>query len=97
MRAPIVCLGAGRMGRGIAVAYAYGGHQVTLVDLKERDVEAFDELERSARDEIARTLESLSGSGLFAPEAVPTLASRVRTRPYGERAGPLGTQPDLRG
>ena len=33
---PILLLGAGRMGRGIAVAFAYAGHSVTLIDVKDR-------------------------------------------------------------
>ena len=36
-RAAIASLGAGRMGRGIAVAFGYAGHAVTLVDFKPRD------------------------------------------------------------
>jgi 3-hydroxybutyryl-CoA dehydrogenase len=32
----IACLGAGRMGRGIAVAFAYAGHAVTMIDIKAR-------------------------------------------------------------
>ena len=35
-RMPIACLGAGRMGRGIAVHFAYAGHDVVLLDLKPR-------------------------------------------------------------
>jgi 3-hydroxybutyryl-CoA dehydrogenase len=35
-RARIACLGAGRMGRGIAVAFAYAGHVVTMIDVKTR-------------------------------------------------------------
>ena len=33
-RPAIACLGAGRMGRGIAVAFAYAGHAVTMIDVK---------------------------------------------------------------
>ena len=43
-REPIACLGAGRMGRGIAVVFAYAGHQVALVDFKPRDAAAFEKL-----------------------------------------------------
>ena len=35
----IACLGAGRMGRGIAVAFAYAGHAVTMIDVKPRSAE----------------------------------------------------------
>ena len=38
-RPAVACLGAGRMGRGIAVAFAYAGHDVTLIDVKARPAE----------------------------------------------------------
>ena len=40
MRPPIACLGAGRMGRGIAVVFAFAGHDVVVVDFKQRDADA---------------------------------------------------------
>ena len=40
-RPVIACLGAGRMGRGIAVAFAYAGHAVTMIDVKARSAEQF--------------------------------------------------------
>ena len=46
MKEPIACLGAGRMGRGIAVVFAYAGHNVALVDFKPRDEAAFHKLVR---------------------------------------------------
>ena len=33
-------VGAGRMGRGIAIAFAYAGHPISLVDLRERLIAA---------------------------------------------------------
>jgi 3-hydroxybutyryl-CoA dehydrogenase len=44
-RPAIACLGAGRMGRGIAVAFAYAGHAVTMIDIKARTPEQFAALE----------------------------------------------------
>ena len=40
-RPVIACLGAGRMGRGIAVAFAYAGHRVTMIDVKSRSAAQF--------------------------------------------------------
>ena len=34
MRPPIALVGAGRMGRGLAVVFAFAGHDVALIDLK---------------------------------------------------------------
>ena len=59
-RPAIACLGAGRMGRGIAVAFAYAGHRVGLVDVKPRPKEQFARLEAEALGEIRQTLASLS-------------------------------------
>ena len=47
-RPPIACLGAGRMGRGIAVVFAYAGHKVTVVDFKAREPAAFARLAAEA-------------------------------------------------
>ena len=64
-RPAIACLGAGRMGRGIAVAFAYAGHAVTMIDVKARSAEQFAILEADARDEVAKTLASLARFGLL--------------------------------
>ncbi|GIX15204.1 MAG: 3-hydroxybutyryl-CoA dehydrogenase [Paracoccaceae bacterium] len=76
-RAPIAALGAGRMGRGIAIAFAYSGHPVRLIDAKARDGAQFAALAREARTEIRRTLEMLAGFGLLEPGEVEAVAGRV--------------------
>ncbi len=48
MKPVIGCLGAGRMGRGIAVVFAFAGHQVVVVDFKEREASAFEALAAEA-------------------------------------------------
>ena len=48
VRPKIACLGAGRMGRGIAVAFAYAGHAVTMIDVKARPGGQFTVLEAEA-------------------------------------------------
>ena len=47
-RVGIACLGAARMGRGIAVAFAYAGHSVTLIDVKDRSSAEFDKLKHDS-------------------------------------------------
>jgi 3-hydroxybutyryl-CoA dehydrogenase len=76
---PIACLGAGRMGRGIAVAFAYAGRRVSLVDIKPRTDAAFAELSAQALAEVAATLRSLAAVGLFDAAHVDAIAGRVRT------------------
>jgi 3-hydroxybutyryl-CoA dehydrogenase len=77
----IACLGAGRMGRGIAVAFAYAGHRVLLLDVKERDDAGFRALADAALNEVRSTFESLAALGLFPASAVEALASRVAVIP----------------
>ncbi|GJD51430.1 3-hydroxybutyryl-CoA dehydrogenase [Methylobacterium crusticola] len=81
-RPRIACLGAGRMGRGIAVAYAYAGHRVTLVDLKARPGAGFADLAASARAEINAALDSLAAFGLMPREAAAAIAARVDVAPF---------------
>jgi 3-hydroxybutyryl-CoA dehydrogenase len=80
-RPAIACLGAGRMGRGIAVAFAYAGHDVAILDLKARDAQGFAALEREALGEIAAAFGSLSRFGLLAADDIPRLMARVRVVP----------------
>ncbi|TMI98833.1 MAG: 3-hydroxybutyryl-CoA dehydrogenase [Alphaproteobacteria bacterium] len=77
MKEPIACLGAGRMGRGIAVVFAYAGHAVSLVDFKARDDAAFKQLSGDALSEVRNVLATLAGFGLFDAAAVETIAARV--------------------
>jgi len=81
MKEPIACLGAGRMGRGIAVVFAYAGHKVALVDFKPRDDAAFKKLADDALNEVRGTLQTLASFGLFDASAVETLMSRVSVLP----------------
>ena len=61
----IATLGAGRMGRGIAHAFAYAGHEVLLIDVKARSAAATATLEREALAEIDASLASLASLGAF--------------------------------
>ena len=56
----VAVLGAGRMGRGIAQAFAFPGYPVLLIDLKERSPGEAQALGRSARSEIRGNLEALA-------------------------------------
>ncbi len=73
----IVSLGAGRMGRGIAHAFAYAGHPVTLVDLKERPAEQCDALKREALAEIEGNLRLLAELGAMPADAIPAVLGRI--------------------
>jgi 3-hydroxybutyryl-CoA dehydrogenase len=89
MKEPIACLGAGRMGRGIAVVFAYAGHPVSLVDCKPRDGTAFKALSGEALGEVRNVLTTLAGFGLFEPSAVETLVARVSVAPENDARAAL--------
>ena len=88
-RETIACLGAGRMGRGIAVVFAYAGHAVTVIDFKARPQADFDKLAGEALGEVKRTLQSLAALGLFDAALVETIAARVRVVPEAQAAAVL--------
>jgi 3-hydroxybutyryl-CoA dehydrogenase len=79
--APIACLGAGRMGRGIAVVFAYAGHRVCLVDFKARAAADFARLRDEAIGEVRGTLRMLAQFGLFPPAMAEVITARVSIVP----------------
>src|SRR3954454_13610356 len=80
-RPTIACLGAGRMGRGIAVAFAYAGHAITMIEVKPRSAEAFGTLEAEALGEVSKTLASLARFGLLTEDDAKTVIARVSAVP----------------
>ncbi len=91
MKEPIACLGAGRMGRGIAVVFAYAGHAVSLVDFKARGAEAFGQLSDGALGEVRNVLSTLASFGLFDASAVKTLMARVSVIPESNSQAALSS------
>jgi 3-hydroxybutyryl-CoA dehydrogenase len=85
----IACLGAGRMGRGIAVAFAYAGHAVTMIDIKARSTEQFATLEAEALGEVRKTLASLARFGLLAEKDAAAVIARVSVVPAESMATAL--------
>lgn len=70
-------VGAGRMGRGIAIAFAYAGHRIALIDLRTRTDAAWQTLHDEARREIDSSLAGLAQLGVLTAEQVPAIAARV--------------------
>ena len=85
----VACLGAGRMGRGIAVAFAYAGHAVTMIDVKARSAEQFVALEAEALGEVRKTLASLARFGLLADKDADAVVARVSVAPAQNMAAAL--------
>ena len=84
MRPVIACVGAGRMGRGIAHAFAYAGHDVRLIDAKPRDAAARARLFDDARAEIRGTLAQIADLGSFDKSAIGRIMARVSLRGHDE-------------
>jgi len=70
-------VGAGRMGRGIAIAFAYAGHRISIIDLRVRADAAWQGLHDEARAEIDASLLGLAQLGVLHAEQVPTIAARI--------------------
>ncbi len=88
-RKPIAAVGAGRMGRGIAHVFAFGGHPVSLIDLKPRGGAEFARLAEGARAEIEGNLRALAGEGAFSEAVVPAVMARIRVVRAEEAAAAL--------
>ena len=71
------------MGRGIAVVFAYAGHDVALVDFKPRDAAAFDKLADDALGEVRDVLATLA-------QLRPVRRRPRSTRIAGARVGRAG-------
>lgn len=74
----IACIGAGRMGRGIALAFARAGYDVAVVDFKQR--ENWAALRKEAMAEMQAALAMLAELGAGSPDALP----RIKMVPYAE-------------
>jgi 3-hydroxybutyryl-CoA dehydrogenase len=70
-------VGAGRMGRGIAIAFAYAGHRISLIDLRQRSDEAWRHLRDEAKAEIEASLAGFAQLGVIDAAQVQSIAARV--------------------
>ncbi len=74
----IAALGAGRMGRGIAQAFAFAGHSVLLIDMKDRRPDETEALEQSALTEIRSNLAALAELEAFDDALIDGVMDRIR-------------------
>ncbi len=73
----VAALGAGRMGRGIATAFAYAGHEVWLIDAKDRPPAQAEALGIAALAEIDATLAAMVQWGVFDDRLRAAILRRV--------------------
>ncbi len=78
MTRPLIAIvGPGRMGRGMAHAFAYTGHQVSLLDVKPRGAEETETALQQAHAEIRRSLEVMATLGAITTEQAGVMAGRI--------------------
>jgi len=85
----IAAVGAGRMGRGIALAFAYAGHEIAVVDLKAREPAAWRSLRDDAFAEMRASLEMLAELEAMPRDAIARVLGRIRLVPESEAANAL--------
>ena len=89
---PSACIGAGRMGRGIAQALAYAGGDIALVDARARTAAEFEAYRETVLAEVRDGLAMVAGLGGFDAARVPALMERVTVHPLAEAAAMGGAE-----
>ena len=78
MNKPLIgALGAGRMGQGIALVFAYAGHDCVLIDIKPRDAAGVAKVRESALAAIAANLRTLEQAGVIDATQRAAILGRV--------------------
>jgi len=77
----IVALGAGRMGRGIAQVFAYGGYEVSIIDFKERSGDGSANLLREAKAEVEENLRLLNFLNVVQENEIQNTLNRIELIP----------------
>jgi 3-hydroxybutyryl-CoA dehydrogenase len=73
----IAVVGAGRMGRGIAITFAYAGYPVSVVDSEQRSEQDFSDLSASVNEEIESELNFLKSVDLISDAQLVQMKNRV--------------------
>lgn len=79
--ARFAAVGAGRMGRGIAIAFAYAGYRISLIDLRTRSTEAWEALHKEVHAEIDGVLHDLVELEVIREDQVGRIANRIALAP----------------
>jgi 3-hydroxybutyryl-CoA dehydrogenase len=85
----IAVVGAGRMGRGISLSFAFSGYPVQLIDSEERSAADFAELADSVAREIETELEFLQRLSVVSTGQAERIAARIKLLPRSEAAAAL--------
>src|SRR5690625_3697484 len=74
----ISVIGSGRMGRGIALSFAYQGYEAILIDVKERNGEEFNDLLSRSHTDFANQTKVLITSGLITEEMANDILKQIQ-------------------
>ena len=85
----IVALGAGRMGRGIAQVFAYGGFDVSIVDFKKRTIDQSTNLLYEAKAEVEENLRLLNILNAVQEKEIKQTLDRIQLVPLKNSKGTL--------
>lgn len=90
MPALIGLIGAGRMGRGIAQAFAFAGHETILIDIKQRPADQVDTLRRECLGEIDAGVSMMARLGAIADPDRARVIERARFVAWADAPEALG-------
>jgi len=90
-KATVAAVGAGRMGRGIALIFAYAGHPVRLIDLKPRPAAAAAKLLDEALEEIRADLGFLVSLSVLSAAQAETVLGWIETHDAAGAAAAMTT------
>ncbi len=85
----IAVVGIGRMGKGIALAFAYAGFDVDLIDSEDRFREDFSTIENETRIEIKAELDFLQSIGIISNTQIESINSRIQLLPFADASAAL--------
>lgn len=86
---PMVAAGSGRMGRSMAIAFAYAGVPAVLLDLKDRDAAGVAAQREQAMAEIEGHLASLRRIGVLGDSGADQVAARISYQPLDQAGAVL--------
>jgi len=85
----VATIGAGRMGRGIALAYALNGQRVTIVDFKPRNTPGWETLQADVWTDLRLSVQQLAELGALDTRAVETTLGNIQLCAHAQAAGVL--------
>lgn len=89
----VALMGVGRMGKGLAHVFAYAGHEVHLLDLKQRDVAAYEELAATALSDIRNTVSLMAKLGHIKKNEINDVLGRISIHPLEKARNALREVP----